>query len=99
MCYHVLEKGKFYKETIWTKSVWPEWDMKLHFLAEESVQSTAKNDRSAKALYSWKIMCMCGKEDKSNIYIYIYEKKYLATTVIKNYFMATEPLVKNPIIN
>ena len=42
---------------------------------------------------------MCGKEDKSNIYIYIYEKKYLATTVIKNYFMATEPLVKNPIIN
>ena len=77
----------------------PEWDMKLHFLATERVQSTVKNDRSAKALYSWKIMCMCGKEDKSNIYIYIYEKKYLATTVIKNYFMATEPLVKNPIIN
>ena len=75
MCYHVLEKGKFYKETIRTKSVWPEWDMKLHFLVEESVQSTAKNDRSAKALYSWKFMCMSGKEDKSNMNIYACMKR------------------------
>ena len=79
MCYHVLEKGKFYKETIWKKSVWPEWDMKLHFLAEESVQSTAKNDRSAKALYSWKIMCTSGKEDKSNMNIYMHIWKEISS--------------------